>query len=569
MESYYFDNIIVQFVIGYFVIKLLVKATIGFLDLLNNGFNFRKQLGNIAFKVPFLRRMYKKEYNKLLDEFKTKAKERWLKFGPLTKAMPKKGWSLDRINQFIDLVSEQTNDPLNNLSMSGTVYSMNNFELRKVTDRSLSNVYSVAYERSYLWNPLHHKEFAVGDWLSYQAVHMVGDMFGANHNEIMGFINSGGSESLMVAIRSYVNWGYTEKGTKEGQAVIIAPDTIHASVIKAEQAYKCKIVLVPTDSRGKVYMRDVEKYVKKYKSRVVALFGSAPNYPNGNVDPIESMALLALRYKIGMHVDCCLGAWIINYSGEFDTNFLDYPGVTSLSADNHKNGQAPKGISTLVTRPMSFNTVGENLARYSIYTVPDWKGGVYGSPKDQGSHPATSLFAFLSMATIGDDEYRAIANKVIQETNELAMRLEEMNFEILTENPINVVAFKLDDKLNLGFGATYAFAYEIQQRGIVLNTLKGDAVHFCVTPNAAQSENFVNNFISLAKESLEAVIEIKKSGEKFKGDAGMYCDLESAIEPKRSSLSIMKYIENYLFGTRMASDALRAHFTALLDPYAK
>ena len=49
------------------------------------------------------------------------------------------------------------------------------------------------------------------------------------------------------------------------------------------------------------------------------------------------------------------------------------PGVTSLSADTHKNGLAPKGSSVLITK----NIESRNLAYYSIYSVPEWNGGVY------------------------------------------------------------------------------------------------------------------------------------------------------------------------------------------------
>ena len=51
----------------------------------------------------------------------------------------------------------------------------------------------------------------------------------------------------------------------------------------------------------------MEALMKKYKHRVVALFGSAPSYPTGVIDPIAKLSALAIKYECGLHVDCCLG----------------------------------------------------------------------------------------------------------------------------------------------------------------------------------------------------------------------------------------------------------------------
>ena len=58
---------------------------------------------------------------------------------------------------------------------------------------------------------------------------------------------------------------------------------------------------------------------------------------------------------MGLHVDCCLGGFILpfakrmGYSGipEFD---FSLPGVTSMSLDTHKYGNAAKGSSVVLYR---------------------------------------------------------------------------------------------------------------------------------------------------------------------------------------------------------------------------
>ena len=146
---------------------------------------------------------------------------------------------------------------------------------------------------------------------------------------------------------------------------------------------------------------ELRKQSYYYGNDVIAIIGSAPSYPLGVVDHIKEIADIALENGCGMHVDCCLGGFIINNLNHQDTNYLDIVGVTSLSADTHKNGFAPKGSSVLITN--------KNLSCYSIYPVPEWSGGVYGTPKDAGSQSCThSLMALLAMLSMAQDGYQKI-----------------------------------------------------------------------------------------------------------------------------------------------------------------
>ena len=80
--------------------------------------------------------------------------------------------------------------------------------------------------------------------------------------------------------------------------------------------------------------------------------GSIPNYPYGTMDPIEQLSAIAKKKKIGLHVDGCLGGFVIAFAKEngYDLGKFDFTldGVTSLSVDQHKYGLAPKGVSTVL-----------------------------------------------------------------------------------------------------------------------------------------------------------------------------------------------------------------------------
>jgi sphinganine-1-phosphate aldolase len=80
--------------------------------------------------------------------------------------------------------------------------------------------------------------------------------------------------------------------------------------------------------------------------------GSCINFPDGNQDNITELAQLALKHKIGLHVDCCLGSFIVPYlekagladgdeNGRYKLEPFDFrlKGVTSISCDTHKASQ--------------------------------------------------------------------------------------------------------------------------------------------------------------------------------------------------------------------------------------
>lgn len=86
------------------------------------------------------------------------------------------------------------------------------------------------------------------------------------------------------------------------------------------------------------------------------IVGSAVNFPDGNMDDIPALGALAARYGVGLHVDCCLGSFIMPFLARagFPVAPFDFrvPGVTTISCDTHKYGFAPK----VRARPFSLSS---------------------------------------------------------------------------------------------------------------------------------------------------------------------------------------------------------------------
>ena len=522
-------------------------------------------------KIPYVRKKYQEKVDKELKHFKNKCKKNWEKFGTPIIKLPKEGFSEQKIMELIGKYSSIVRNNVRNKQFSGTIYgdALRNESFTDIQPTLDSNglftklrrLYTYAYEQSYLWNSLHNDEFGIASFIDYQIIQIVGHMFGSNKN-ITGFVTTGGTESLMDAIRCYRNWGINVKGHKLGESVILASDMIHAAVLKSD----VKVVLIKS-VKGKIDLVDLQDKLDCYYNRVVAVFVSAPCYPLGTIDPIEQVSKLVEKYKCGLHVDCCLGGFVVNFLPlkSKETKYLSLKGVTSLSVDTHKNGLAPKGSSVLITKYMG----DKPLSYYSIYSIPDWSGGIYGTPGNAGSRSVVnSLTTLVALLVTGKNKYKYFANEINVKTYQLANIIKkfEGKLSLVVEPEVNVVAFRIDPNMKIGKGAIYAFAYEMSKRGIILNTLANDMVHYCVTMRFVNDKDALSNFQKATNESLTEVMRLNATGAKFPGDAGIYCALDEAMNPNMES-GIKTYIENKLFGKRAAHDVVKNYFIALLNPY--
>ena len=206
----------------------------------------------------------------------------------------------------------------------------------------------------------------------------------------------------------------------------------------------------------------------------VGLVGSAPSFPHGVVDPIPALAELAHSRGVGLHVDACLGGFVMPFAQELGYPGPDFdfrlPGVTSMSADTHKYGYAAKGTSVVLYR-------GKALRRYQYYAVADWPGGLYFSPTLAGSRPgALSAACWAAMVSTGETGYRAAAARILATAQLIRRWIEQIPDLVVLGDPYFVIAFAsptLDIRRVLA--ATNA-------RGWSLNGLhRPAAVHLCVT----------------------------------------------------------------------------------------
>jgi sphinganine-1-phosphate aldolase len=221
-----------------------------------------------------------------------------------------------------------------------------------------------------------------------------------------GSITSGGSESIMSAVLVYRDWARAEKGIRQPQ--IILPETVHPAFDKGAHLFGVEVVRAPVDPLTTLV--DVDFVRDHINERTIAIVGSAGNYPYGTIDPIAELAELAMQRGVGMHVDACLGGFILPFGEQlgYDIPVFDFrlPGVTSISVDTHKYGYGLKGSSVVLYRDKA-------LRRHQYFLAMDWKGGKYASPGFAGSRSGGLLAAtWASLVSLGREGYLSHAKGI-------------------------------------------------------------------------------------------------------------------------------------------------------------
>jgi sphinganine-1-phosphate aldolase len=157
-------------------------------------------------------------------------------------------------------------------------------------------------------NPLHPDLFPAVRQMESDIVAMTSQLFNGTPRTC-GTLTTGGTESLIMAMHAYREWGRQVKGISEPE--IVACETVHVAIDKAAYYLGMTLVHVPVDPL--TFKVDMRKLRRELNSNTVCIIGSAPNFANGIIDPIEELAVEAKRWNVGLHVDCCLGGFVVPF----------------------------------------------------------------------------------------------------------------------------------------------------------------------------------------------------------------------------------------------------------------
>lgn len=266
------------------------------------------------------------------------------------------------------------------------------------------------------------------------SAHLNGD------DEVVGNFTSGGTESIMLAVKTARDY-FRARRPEIREPEIILPVTAHAAFQKAAHYLCLKPVLVPVDPA--TFKADPEAVRQAITPNTILLTGSAVSYAHGVVDPIRELGQIALEHNLLLHVDGCMGGFLLPYFRRLGAPVPDFdfsvPGVTSISMDLHKYAFAAKGASVVLYR-------NKELRRHQIYTCAQWTGYTVVNPTVQSSKSAGPLAAAWAVLNfIGDDGYLEIARQVMDAAHRIADAIDEMeDLRLLGRPEMNLVAFTSD-----------------------------------------------------------------------------------------------------------------------------
>ncbi|XP_069836733.1 sphingosine-1-phosphate lyase 1 isoform X2 [Dendropsophus ebraccatus] len=457
----------------------------------------KKQFFRIVRRLPFIGSKIQKELDKALNDMAHRllsAKDGMT----FVKMLPRSGLKQEQVMEKLKEYTALGEVSWEQGKVSGTVYS---------GDERLTQLLVKVYGEFAWSNPLHPDVFPGVRKMEAEIVRMACNLFHGGP-ETCGAVTSGGTESILMACKAYRDLAY-ERGIKYPE--IVAPVSAHAAFDKAAHYFGMKMVHIPLDK--KTMRVDVKAMRRAINKNTAMLVCSAPQFPHGIIDPVEEVAKLARKYKIPLHVDACLGGFLIVFMEKagFPLPPFDFrvKGVTSISADTHKYGYAPKGSSVILYSHKDYR-------HYQFFVTSDWPGGLYASPSIAGSRPGGIVAAcWATMMHIGEDGYIEATKKIISTARFIIKELQKMKEIFIFGNPeVSVIA------LGSHVFDIYRLSNSLTAKGWNLNTLQfPSSIHICLTmlhtkPGVAQL------FVKDVQESVSVIM--KDPGAKTTGVGAIY-----------------------------------------------
>ncbi|MCL2508752.1 MAG: aspartate aminotransferase family protein [Oscillospiraceae bacterium] len=322
-----------------------------------------------------------------------------------------------------------------------------------------------------------------------------------------GVMTSCGTESCLLAVKTYRDWGRA-KGIRKPEMII--PETAHVAWDKGAEYFGVKVRRMPLASDYGVDVAAVEKAINK---NTVMILGGAPEYPHGIIDPIAKLGELAQARGVPMHVDSCVGGYILPFiemnGAKLPLWDFRVPGVTSISADIHKYGFAAKGASCILYRSVDY-------FQHQIFVNQDWPGGVFASPALLGTRPGGAYAAaWAAIQANGLEGYKALAARTMDTANKLKEGITSIDgLEIIGNPQASLLSYRSKDpKLNI-----FVVGDLMEEKGWQVDRLqRPDALHAMVT---ASHDKVAEQYLADLRECAAYAVAHPELGES--GQAATY-----------------------------------------------
>jgi glutamate/tyrosine decarboxylase-like PLP-dependent enzyme len=314
--------------------------------------------------------------------------------------MPESGKGLDEVREEVDQLFDAMTPESSGKLSSTAFWGMGD----------AGDLVKESYMKFFSWNALFTFQESAAARIENDVLDMCIDLAGGDENSRAN-LTSGGTESNFCGFHAMRNWA-RERYPGIDKPEIVAPYSIHSTVHKTAGILDIDVVTVPHNDDLSV---DMDALAKAVGPNTIGIAASAPSWPYGQVDPIEEIAKLALERDLWLHVDACVGAYVLPFFRDLGEQIPRYdlgvPGVRSMTGDLHKYGYAPKPCSTVLWR-------SQQEQSYHYMPVTNWPCGLYLSQGFVGSRPLAPVAAVWAlMRYMGRAGYRENARKLLQARN--------------------------------------------------------------------------------------------------------------------------------------------------------
>jgi glutamate/tyrosine decarboxylase-like PLP-dependent enzyme len=221
---------------------------------------------------------------------------------------------------------------------------------------------------------------------------------------------------------------------------MVVAESAHAAFHKGAHLFGLELHKAPVRDD---WTADVDAMAELVTENTVLIVGSAPQYPQGVIDDITRIAALAADAEANCHVDACMGGFVLPFAEMLgrgvDPWDFRVEGVTSISADIHKLGYAPKGVSVILHRT-------KELRRYQTFVFDDWLGGFYASPNLQGTRSGLPMAtAWAVMQHLGVEGYVDLTRVTLDNADQMRAGIADIDgVRVLGDGRFHLVAMSAD-----------------------------------------------------------------------------------------------------------------------------
>lgn len=248
----------------------------------------------------------------------------------------------------------------------------------------------------------------------------------------VGNVVCGGTEANLLAM-------FVAKKISESKNItapeIVAPESIHFSVIKAATIMGIQLKLSKLDGNHRAIPKEMEE---KITPNTIAFFATAGTSETGAVDPINKIADISKKYGLYFHVDAASGGFLIPFAKELGYYLPEFDfsieAVQSITVDPHKYGFSVIPSGFILFR----NKVIRDYIDFESFFVGTKTHRTFSGTRTGAG--LASIYAIIQH--LGKSGFKNYVLKIFTCRDILIRELQKKNMMLFGEPDLNIVLVK-------------------------------------------------------------------------------------------------------------------------------